>query len=112
MKGAIASAVIELIFSILENSLLCVEGKITQSELVEEVATATAKAGIAGGVITGFLLTLCMIFPPIAALWRCRSDAFGGCRYWFYGNSRLGNLLSWRSTIWYHSTNTKISGDD
>jgi len=68
MKGAIAAAVIELIFSILENSLLCVEGKITQSELVEQVATATAKAGIAGGVVTGILLTLCMIFPPIAAL--------------------------------------------
>lgn len=68
MKGAIASAVIELVFSILENSLLCVEGKITQSELVEKVATATAKAGIAGGAITAILLTLCMIFPPIAAL--------------------------------------------
>ncbi|MGB8685782.1 MAG: hypothetical protein WCD53_00365 [Microcoleus sp.] len=68
MKGAIAAAVIELVFSILENSLLCVEGKITQSELVEQVATATAKAGIAGGVITGILLTICMIFPPIAAL--------------------------------------------
>jgi hypothetical protein len=61
---AIAAAVIELRFSILENSLLCVEGKITQSELVEQVATATAQAGIAGGVITGILLTLCMIFPP------------------------------------------------
>ena len=60
---AIASAVIELIFSILENFLLCVEDKITQSELVQQVATA-AKAGIAGGVITGILLTLCMIFPP------------------------------------------------
>jgi len=68
MKGAIAAAVIELVFSILENSLLCVEGKITQSELVEQVATATAKAGIAGGIITGILLTICMIFPPIAAL--------------------------------------------
>jgi nitric oxide reductase large subunit len=65
---AITTAVIELIFSILENSLLCVEGKITQSELVEEVATASAKAGIAGGVITGILLTLCMIFSAIAAL--------------------------------------------
>ena len=64
---AIASAVIELIFSILENSLLCLEDKITQSELVQQVATA-AKAGIAGGVITGILLTLCMIFPLIAAL--------------------------------------------
>jgi hypothetical protein len=68
IKGAIAAAVIELVFSILENSLLCVEGKITQSELVEQVATATAKAGIAGGVMTGILLTLCMIFPPIATL--------------------------------------------
>lgn len=68
LKGAIAAAVIELIFSILENSLLCVEGKITQSELVEKVATSTAQAGIAGGVITAILLTLCMIFPPIAAL--------------------------------------------
>ncbi|WP_341738806.1 hypothetical protein [Microcoleus sp. CAWBG640] len=68
IKGAIAAAVIELVFSILENSLLCVEGKITQSELVTQVATATAKAGIAGGIITAILLTLCMIFPPIAAL--------------------------------------------
>lgn len=68
VKGAIAAAVIELVFSILENSLLCVEGKITQSELVEKVATATAKAGIAGGIITGILLTLCMIFPPIAGV--------------------------------------------
>ncbi|WP_449418429.1 hypothetical protein [Phormidium nigroviride] len=68
IKGAIAAAVIELVFSILENSLLCVEGKITQSELVQQVATATAKAGIAGGVMTGILLTICMIFPPIAAL--------------------------------------------
>ncbi|WP_293131494.1 hypothetical protein [Microcoleus sp. bin38.metabat.b11b12b14.051] len=68
VKGAIAAAVIELVFSILENSLLCVEGKISQSELVEKVATATAKAGIAGGIITGILLTLCMIFPPIAGV--------------------------------------------
>lgn len=68
IKGAIAAAVIELVFSILENSLLCVEGKITQSELVQKVATATATAGIAGGVMTGILLTICMIFPPIATL--------------------------------------------
>ncbi|MFM6396734.1 MAG: hypothetical protein ACKPFF_08620, partial [Planktothrix sp.] len=39
-----------------------------QSELVQKVTTATAKAGIAGGVITGILLTICMIFPPIAQL--------------------------------------------
>lgn len=68
IKGAVAAAVIELVFSILENSLLCVEGKITQQELVQKVAIATAKAGISGGVITGILLTICMIFPPIAAL--------------------------------------------
>ena len=68
IKGAIVAAVIELVFSILENSLLYVEGKITQSELVQKVATATAKAGIAGGIITGILLTICMIFPPIAEL--------------------------------------------
>ncbi|MCU0547297.1 MAG: hypothetical protein MUE44_34920 [Oscillatoriaceae cyanobacterium Prado104] len=67
-KGAIAAAVIELVFSILENSLLCVEGKITQSQLVEQVGTATAKAGIASGAITGILLTVCMLFPPIAGV--------------------------------------------
>ncbi|MBD2569913.1 hypothetical protein [Anabaena lutea] len=68
IKGAVAAAVIELVFSILENSLLWVEGKITQQELVQKVAIATAKAGISGGVITGILLAICMIFPPIAAL--------------------------------------------
>jgi len=68
IKGAIVAAVIELVFSILENSLLYVEGKITQSELIQKVATATTKAGIAGGVITAILLTICMIFPPIAEL--------------------------------------------
>lgn len=67
-KGAIAAAAIELVFSILENSLLFVEGKITQTELVEKVVVATTKAGIAGGVITGILVAICMIFPPIAAL--------------------------------------------
>lgn len=68
LKGAIVAGVIELVFSILENSLLYVEGKITKSELVKKVATATAKAAIAGGVITAILLTLCMIFPSIATL--------------------------------------------
>ncbi len=68
IKGAIVAAVIELVFSILENSLLYAEAKITQSELVQKVTIATAKAGIAGGVITGILLTICMIFPPIAQL--------------------------------------------
>jgi hypothetical protein len=68
VKGAIAAAVIELVFSILENSLLCVEGKITQSELVDRVASDTAKAGIAGAAITGILLALCTLFPPIAGV--------------------------------------------
>lgn len=68
LKGAIVAGVIELVFSILENSLLYVEGKITKSELVKKVATSTAKAGIAGGVITAILLTVCMIFPSIATL--------------------------------------------
>lgn len=68
LKGAIVAGVIELVFSLLENSLLYVEGKITQSELVKTVATATAKAAIAGGVITAILLTVCMIFPSIATL--------------------------------------------
>ncbi|MFM6209843.1 hypothetical protein [Planktothrix sp.] len=68
LKGAIVAAVIELVFSILENSLLYVEGKITKSKLVKKVATATVKAAIAGGVITAILLTVCMICPPIATL--------------------------------------------
>jgi hypothetical protein len=68
IKGAIVAGVIELVFSLLENSLLYAEGKITKSKLVKKVATATAKAAIAGGVITAILLTVCMIFPPIATL--------------------------------------------
>jgi hypothetical protein len=68
LKGAVAAAAIELVFSILENSLLCVEGKITQRELVQKVTAATAEAGIAGGVITGILLAICMIFPPLSAV--------------------------------------------
>jgi predicted CDP-diglyceride synthetase/phosphatidate cytidylyltransferase len=48
--------------------LLCVEGKITQRELVQKVTAATAEAGIAGGVITGILLAICMIFPPLSAV--------------------------------------------
>lgn len=68
VKGALVAAVIELVFSTLENSLSFAEGKITQDELIREVAIATAKAGVAGGVITGILMSVCMIFPPIAAL--------------------------------------------
>lgn len=68
VQGTLVAAAIELVFSILENSLSFAEGKITQDELIREVATATAKAGVAGGVITGILMSICMIFPPIAAL--------------------------------------------
>lgn len=68
VQGTLVAAVIELIFSILENSLSFAEGKITQDELIQEVAIATAKAGVAGGVVTGILMSICLIFPPIAAL--------------------------------------------
>ena len=68
VQGALVAAVIELVFSTLENSLSFAEGKITQEELIRKVAVATAKAGIAGGVITAILMCICMIFPPIAAL--------------------------------------------
>lgn len=68
VQGALVAAAIELVFSILENSLSFAEGKITQNELIREVTIATAKAGVAGGVITVILMSICMIFPPIAAL--------------------------------------------
>jgi hypothetical protein len=68
VQGALVAAVIELVFSTLENSLSFAEGKITQDGLIRNVAVATAKAGLAGGVITGILMCICMIFPPIAAL--------------------------------------------
>jgi hypothetical protein len=68
VQGTLVAAAIELVFSILENSLCFAEGKITQDELIREVTIATAKAGVAGGVITGIMMSICMIFPPIAAL--------------------------------------------
>ncbi|MEW6498827.1 MAG: hypothetical protein AB1589_40955 [Cyanobacteriota bacterium] len=68
IQGTLVAAVIELVFSILENSLSFAEGKMTQNELIREVAIATAKAGVTGGVITGILMSICLIFPPIAAL--------------------------------------------
>ena len=68
IQGALVAAIIELVFSILDNSLSLAEGKITQEDLMREVTIATAKAGVAGGVITGILISICMIFPPIAAL--------------------------------------------
>lgn len=68
VQGTLVAAVIELIFSILENSLSFAEGKVTQDELIQEVAIATAKAGVAGGVVTAILMSICLIFPPIAAL--------------------------------------------
>ena len=68
IQGSLVAAAIELVFSILENSLSFAEGKITQDDLIREVAITTAKAGVAGGVITGILMSICMIFPPIAAL--------------------------------------------
>ncbi|NJM59280.1 MAG: hypothetical protein HC849_02235 [Oscillatoriales cyanobacterium RU_3_3] len=101
VKGAIGAAVIELIFSILENSLLFVEGKITQSELVEQVATATAKAGIAGGLITGILLVICTLFPPVAGILGAAAVplaiagiGFMGIRAWeiFCHGDRLFNI--------------------
>jgi hypothetical protein len=68
VQGTLVAAAIELVFSILENSLSFAEGKITQDELIREVTIAIAKAGVAGGVITGILMSICLIFPPIAAL--------------------------------------------
>jgi hypothetical protein len=68
VQGALVAAVLELVFSTLENSLSFAEGKITQDELIRNVADATAKAGVTGGVITGILIVICMIFPPIAAV--------------------------------------------
>jgi len=68
VQGTLVAAAIELVFSILENSLSFAEGKITQDDLIREVTIATAKAGVAGGVITGIMMSICMIFPPIAAL--------------------------------------------
>ncbi|HLP90303.1 MAG TPA: hypothetical protein VK184_17170 [Nostocaceae cyanobacterium] len=68
MKGVLVSAAVELVFSILENSLLFAEGKIKREEFIKKVSFETAQAGLAGGVITGILLTICMIFPPIAAI--------------------------------------------
>ena len=54
MKGAIAAAVIELIFSILENSLLCVEGKITQSELVNKSPPPPPKLALLAVLLLAF----------------------------------------------------------
>ncbi len=68
IQGAVVAAAVELVFSLLENSLLCVEGKITQQELVQRVTVATATAGIAGAVMTGVLMAICMMFPSIAFL--------------------------------------------
>jgi hypothetical protein len=108
IQGAIAAAAIELVFAILENSLLCVEGKITQQELVQRVALATAKAGIAGGVITGILLTICMLFPPIAMLLGAAAIplavagiGFMGVRAWeiFCHSNRLFGITAYTQKI-------------
>ncbi|MBD2295951.1 hypothetical protein H6G06_21350 [Anabaena sphaerica FACHB-251] len=68
VQGAVAAASVELIFSILENSLLYLEGKITKDELIKKVASDTAQAGLAVGTNTVVLLTISMIYPPIAAV--------------------------------------------
>jgi len=68
VRGAVVAASVELVFSILENSLLYSEGKITKDELIKKVVSDTAQAGLTGSIITGILLTIGMIFPPIAAV--------------------------------------------
>lgn len=67
-KGAVVAAVVELVFAILENSLLYAEGQITQSELIEGIRKQTLEAGIAGAVVTALLVTIGLVFPPIAIL--------------------------------------------
>jgi hypothetical protein len=68
VKGGVVAASVELVFSIFENSLLYSEGKITKDELIKKVVSDTAQAGLTGSIITGILLTIGMIFPPIAAV--------------------------------------------
>lgn len=68
LQGAVAAAAVELVFSILENSRLYLEGKITQDELIKKVASDTAQAGVTAGIITFLLFAISMIYPPIAAV--------------------------------------------
>ena len=67
-KGAAVAAGVELIFAILENSLLYADGQITQSELINRIQKQTIEAAVAGGLVTGVLVAVCLIFPPVATL--------------------------------------------
>ncbi len=66
VKGAVLAASVELVFSILENSLLYLERKITQDELIKKVVSDTAQAGLTGSIITGILFTIGMVAIRLA----------------------------------------------
>ena len=68
MKGALAAVILGGLVLCLECGLLYVEGKISWREMVEKIVKASAMAGLYAFIVTGLIIGLNMLFPPLLPL--------------------------------------------
>lgn len=67
MNGALISAAVVAVLSVLEYGLAYQRGEISEESMYRKTGEAIAKAGIAGAAVTGLVVFVALTFPPFAA---------------------------------------------
>ena len=65
VKGALAGVIMGGLLLCLECGLLYAEGKVTWNQMVEKIVKASALAGISAFIVTGLIVGLNILFPPL-----------------------------------------------
>ena len=65
VKGALAGVIMGGLLLCLECGLLYAEGKITWKQMVDKIVKASAWAGLSAFIITGLIVGLSILFPPL-----------------------------------------------
>ena len=65
VKGALAGVIMGSLLLCLECGLLYAEGKITREQMIEKVVKASALAGLTAFIVTGLIVGLNILFPPL-----------------------------------------------
>ena len=65
VKGALAGVIMGGLLLCLECGLLYAEGKITWKQMVDKIVKASAWAGLSAFIITGLIVGLNILFPPL-----------------------------------------------
>ncbi|MDE0431525.1 MAG: hypothetical protein OXH98_17320 [Caldilineaceae bacterium] len=68
VKGGLAAVVLGALVLCLECGLLYVEGKISWKEMTDKIVKGSAMAGLSAFIVTGLIIGLNMLFPPLLPL--------------------------------------------